>query len=617
MAAASEEKEWRHVDSANNPADYCSRGLHAHEKEKWQTFHRGPEFLWMGREKWPTQTTLTQTPTVTAMAISSRKKNEYPPLLEIYKLAQTADSWHAKLRRVASFYRIISRWRTVAAARSGARVAGNPRPSFPPLSLKNLDWQFAEEKILKAVQRFHFDDEILNISANALSTKAWKKQRKDKKDLKAISSKLLALNPFLADDGYLRVGSRLVKSELDDATKAPVILPKGDHSVRAIIRYLHEKDLHAGPKHVLNELRRSVWIIHGGVEVRSVLSKCIKCQRAFKRPPQQIMGVLPSIRVTSGHPFGAVGLDMAGPFGVKLHGRATHKVWAAIFTCLKTRSVHAELVHNLSADALINAITRFSARRPGSTYFISDNGTNLSAADKILKKELETFNATSSDDLQRKGITWDFIPPYAPHRGGVWERVVGLFKRHLATMALGDAVQFDTFNTALIQVEGILNRRPLTAVSPAASDCEALTPAHILYPSFASHQSCVIAPNDLERSTTDWRSDFRKAQSRINAFWKAWSKDYLSLLHNRQKWRRQGKDLRVNELVLIVNEQLPRSVWKMARVVQADAEVDEHVRKALVRLADGKVVLRDRTSLVRLELDGETDSDGSTREMDS
>ena len=36
-----------------------------------------------------------------------------------------------------------------------------------------------------------------------------------------------------------------------------------------------------------------------------------------------------------------------------------------------------------------------------------------------------------------------------------------------------------------------------------------------------------------------------------------------------------------------------------------DAEVDEHVRKALICLADGKVVLRDRTSLVRLELDGD------------
>ena len=617
MAAASDEKEWKHVDSANNPADYCSRGLQAHEKEKWRTFHQGPAFLWEPRDKWPSQTTLTHAPVVNVMAISSRKKNESPPLLEIYKLAETADSWHAKLRRVAAFYRILSKWRTTAAARSEARRHGRPIPTLPPLSLLHLDWQMAEEKILKAVQRFHYDDEILNIKANALSTKAWKKQRADKKQLKGISSKMLALNPFIDDVGYLRVGSRLVKSDLDDATKAPVILPKGDHSVRAIIRYLHQKDMHAGPKHVLSELRKSVWIMQGGVEVRSVISKCVKCQRAFKRPPPQIMGILPSVRVTAGHPFGAVGLDMAGPFGVKMHGRATHKVWATIFTCLKTRSVHAELVHNLSADALINAISRFSARRPGSTHFISDNGTNLTAADKILKKELEVFNRTSTPDLQKRGIKWEFIPPHAPHRGGVWERVVGLFKRHLAVIALGDAVQLDTFNTALVQIEGILNRRPLTAVSPAASDCEALTPAHILYPSFASHQSCVIAPNDVERSTTDWRSDFRKAQSRVNAFWKAWSRDYLSLLHNRCKWKRQEEDLHVNTLVLVVNEQLPRSVWKMARVIKADAEVDDHVRKALIRLADGKVVLRDRTSLVRLELDGENQIQGPANEMDS
>ena len=52
MAAASEEKEWRHVDTANNPSDYCSRGLQAHAKEKWQTFHRGSAFLWMGWDMW-------------------------------------------------------------------------------------------------------------------------------------------------------------------------------------------------------------------------------------------------------------------------------------------------------------------------------------------------------------------------------------------------------------------------------------------------------------------------------------------------------------------------------------------------------------------------------------
>jgi len=332
------------------------------------------------------------------------------------------------------------------------------------------------------------------------------------------------------------------------------------------------------------------------------------------------MSILPEVRVTSGHPFGAVGLDMDGPIGVRMNERATHKVWACIFACMKTRSVHVEVVHNLSADSLINAISRFSARRPGSTHFYSDQGTNLVAADKILKKELAAANTSSTPELQRRGITWEFIPARAPHRGGCWEKVVGLFKRHLKALAVGDAVHVETFNTILVQIEGILNRRPLTAVSAAASDCEALTPANILYPAFASHQSCVITPEDDTRSTTDWRSAFRKAQARVNAFWKTWAKDYLSLLHTRSRWRKTSDDIKPNELVLVVDEQMPRSTWKLARVVRADAETDDHVRKALIRTSNGKQFLRDRTSLVRLELD-ETDeetnnSNGSDVESD-
>ena len=50
---------------------------------------------------------------------------------------------------------------------------------------------------------------------------------------------------------------------------------------------------------------------------------------------------------------------------------------------------------------------------------------------------------------------------------------------------------------------------------------------------------------------------------------------------------------------------MPRSAWKLARVVEAEAKVNEHVWKALVRLAGGNVILCEGTSLVRLELDGE------------
>ena len=171
--------------------------------------------------------------------------------------------------------------------------------------------------------------------------------------------------------------------------------------------------------------------LHGLQEINSVLRKCLRCQKAFKKPEEQQMGPLPEMRVSTNPPFQEVGLDLMGPFLVRMNGRALHKVWVVVFACMSTRSVHCEVVYKLDHESLLNAIVRFSARRPGSTHFISDQGTNLTKADKVLKEELRQWNASSTERLQQRGLTWSFIPAGTPHRGGSWERVVGLFKRHL------------------------------------------------------------------------------------------------------------------------------------------------------------------------------------------
>ena len=173
----------------------------------------------------------------------------------------------------------------------------------------------------------------------------------------------------------------------------------------------------------------------------------------------------------------------------------------------------------------------------------------------------------------------------------------------MATMAIGDPLNAKIFETALINIEGILNRRPLTAISPAADDCEPLTPAHILYPAMKDRQSPVVVPNNI-METTSLRDKFAMSQARVNGFWKSWTRDYLHLLHNRQKWQSTKEDLKVGELVLIVDEQLARGHWRLARVVQV-VKSSPHVRQVKVRTADAKVILRDRTKLVRLELDDE------------
>ena len=78
----------------------------------------------------------------------------------------------------------------------------------------------------------------------------------------------------------------------------------------------------------------------------------------------------------------------------------------------------------------------------------------------------------------------------------------------MSTMALGDPLNAKIFETALINIEGILNRRPLTAISPAADDCELMTPAHILYPAMKDRRSSVVVPENIMATRGRRSTDF-------------------------------------------------------------------------------------------------------------
>ncbi|KAH8342603.1 hypothetical protein KR067_004307, partial [Drosophila pandora] len=70
----------------------------------------------------------------------------------------------------------------------------------------------------------------------------------------------------------------------------------------------------------------------------------------------------------------------------------------------------------------------------------------------------------------KKGCVFAFIPPRAPHMGGLWEACVKSAK-HLLLPEL---------QTVLVGVEAVMNSRPLGALSQGPSDGEALTPGHLL-----------------------------------------------------------------------------------------------------------------------------------------
>ena len=85
---------------------------------------------------------------------------------------------------------------------------------------------------------------------------------KTKKSEVKKSSALYRLDPFLDQDGLIRVGGRLGNSqEFPKGLKHPVILPKKSFIVDLIVHDAHGKVAHAGRGIMLNKLRSQYWIV--------------------------------------------------------------------------------------------------------------------------------------------------------------------------------------------------------------------------------------------------------------------------------------------------------------------------------------------------------------------
>ena len=72
------------------------------------------------------------------------------------------------------------------------------------------------------------------------------------------------------------------------------------------------------------------------------------------------------------------------------------------------------------------------------------------------------------DDVQsyvaNEGIEWKFITEYAPWQGGLYERLIGLTKRSLRKTMGKRKMNEQQLLTILVEIEAVLNSRPLMYV---------------------------------------------------------------------------------------------------------------------------------------------------------
>ncbi|XP_031341017.1 uncharacterized protein LOC116169130 [Photinus pyralis] len=303
------------------------------------------------------------------------------------------------------------------------------------------------------------------------------------------------------------------------------------------------------------------------------------------------MADLPKSRLAIDRPFAKVGVDYFGPFLIKEGGRRskrTRKVYGCVFVCMLTKAVHCEVVESLTTEAFIACFKRFISRRGLSAEIFCDNATNFVGTSNELR-ELYTFLENVeiiSDAVLQYRVKWNFNPPKAPHFGGLWEAAVKSFKNHIYKIVAHANLEFIEFYTLLIEIEGVLNSRPLIPMSSDPNDLDFLTPGHFL---IGDHMRA-LPELDLSEEKPNRLSRWQRIQQLRQQFWKKWSRDYVQELQRRQKWKIPGDTtLTVGQLVLLQEDNAPSRHWKLGRVTKVHPGPDNVVRAATIKTSHGEV----------------------------
>ena len=412
------------------------------------------------------------------------------------------------------------------------------------------------------------------------------------------------MDPFIDDDGIIRVGGRITNSTLPWKLKHPVIMPKKHPVSILIIRHFHQKIHHGGRDATLNEIRQNGFmIVNANSRVRNVIFKCVTCRRIRGKLGEQKMSNLPSERCSESAPFTYTGVDMFGPFIIK-QGRKEHKRYVALFTCFASRAIHLESTASLDTDSFIMALRRFVNRRGYVRQIRSDNGSNFVGADAELKRAIKEMDQEKIKDfLLRNNIDWmgwDFNTPLASHMGGVWERQIrscrsiltSLLKNH--SQSLND----ESFNTVLTEVETIVNSRPLSVeVLSDSNSLVPLTPNQLL----TSKTKIVMAPpGQFTEADIYSRRRWRRVQHLVNEFWSRWRSEYLQSLQPRRKWNQPRRNFVVNDVVLIKDDSTQRNDWRLGRITSVKTGDDGNVRSVVVQTSTHKEYERPIAKIVLL-----------------
>ena len=549
---------WNYCPTEHNPADIASRGMKASgliENELWWS---GPQFLQGGSEGWPKlekstvesskdfplvserqqkpiKTTLAENNTTLAVSSEVKEDTGIGALIQ----SSSYSNIHKLLRVTSLVLRFVSN------LKRGLNKADK------------LSGDVTKEEIDQA--------RIL-----------WYKyvQLEITKD-KSFDQVKTSLSLFKDEHDVLRCKGRIGNAPIPYQARFPILLPRLSHFTRLVIIDCHERVMHNGVRDTLSELRTGFWVVRGRQTVKSIISKCVLCKRIegknYGAPPSP---PLPEFRLSDDFAFTRVGVDFAGPVYLRdiyVKSEELNKAYIALFTCASTRGVHLELVPDQTTPSFIRALVRFKGRRGSPVLIISDNGKTFK--DSRLKAY-----------CTRENIEWRYNVERAPWWGGFFERLVRSLKRCLKKCFRTVRMTYEEFNTALVEVEGVLNSRPLTYTYDELS--EPLTPSHLIMGRRILSRHHVAAKESVSRECLTSRAKFLDRV--LGHFWNRWRSEYLTELREYHHHQRKGnpqREIKLGDIVCVHEDKTPRQTWRLGKVERLLPGRDGLVRSAELRVS--------------------------------
>ncbi|XP_055714253.1 uncharacterized protein LOC129808500 [Phlebotomus papatasi] len=553
--------QWHFVAPRENPAELAARGVPASELTEYSIWWQGPTWL-ANSEINPQPVEFAQ---VNLEELEMRSSVVLVSAQNSFWEITSHFSSYLKLIRCIAYWR-----RYVRNLHAKCRKIDGISGRLSPREVKE-----AETTLLRHIQAESYPEELKSLySGNSVSRQ----------------SRILNLNPFIDNNGIMRVGGRISHASVSYEQKFPIILPQSHRVTEMIVREIHQDLLHGGAQLMLAHLRQSFWPVRGLDVCKRIIRQCVTCFKVKPVPMTHIMSDCHPSRVTAVHAFHQTGVDFCEPVYIRapVRSKTRLKMYIALYICLSTRAIHIELVSDLTTDAFIASLKRFVSRRGKPAEILCDNATNFVGAARELKEmaklvESEEHQRQVTDSASKQGINFKFIPPRSPHFGGSRESIIKRIKYHLQRTVGNSHLTQEEMLTVLARIESCVNSRPLTPISSDPTDMEVLTPGHFLI----GRPLTALPEQNLLEIPEGRLKKWKLVDQRIQHFWHRWTSEYLHTLQQRRKWTSQHSPIAIGNMVIIKEDNLPPLKWHMGRVVQIYPGADGVPRVATVRTAYG------------------------------